>query len=353
LGREPEALGELLKERRDRAYSTALRLVGSSADAEDAVQEACVKLLSREKGFGSLEEFDVAVYRAVFQCSMDALRRRRRTAVREGKARGRAAATRTDAKPQVSEEEMRQLRAELRTAVGELPEEERGPAVLCYYQGLSEVQAAEVLEVPRSTLRRRLSRAVGSLRRQMGEDGRKLAPAALVGLMAGDALLPAPQSLCAALDAALPGRPCAEVPALPRPAAPSFVPSAAAPLKIALSVAAALICAAAIGLYLNTAKPNREVDSDRPGPTVGPGGNQELKAEAEEEEEVKKKLTGLAAATAAFALSSAAGATEPSAEVAEVIAAIKARQAAKKVAAAKDAAEKAELYNKYGPYYKQ
>jgi RNA polymerase sigma-70 factor (ECF subfamily) len=355
-GREPEALGELLKAQRDRAYSAALRLVGSPADAEDAVQEAFLKLMSREKGFDTPAEFDVSVYRAVFQCSMDALRRRRRRVAREagtGEKTGAVSGAGTEAGLQMSEEEMQVLRSKLRTAVDQLPDEERAAAVLCYYQGLSELQASEVLEVPRTTLRRRLSRAVGGLRRRLGRDGAGLSAAALVGLLTGEGLTSAPQSLCSALDAALPGRSCAQLPALPRPESTPFVPAAGGALKTALT-AAGLLGATALGLVLlSAASSNHSKNVQGAGPAVGPGGNvRALQSGGTEkkEEPVKKKLTGLTAVAGGLLLSGVAAATEPSADVAAVIAQIKARQAAKKVAATKDAADRAKTYPRRGYY---
>jgi len=366
--RSPEALGELLKAQRDRAYALAIRLTASPEDAEDVVQEAFVKLMSREKGFGSLEEFDTTVHRAVFQCAMDALRSGARRARREARA-GLEAAAAALPKPGTEAEmlgnETSAVRAKLRTAVQELPEEARHPAVLCYYQGLSEEQAAEVLAVPRSTLRRRLAQAVSSLRRRLASDDARVSAAMLLALMAGEPAGPAPASLCAALDRVLPGKACALVPALPATGGAAAAPAATLGAKMAVAALAAA-CAGLLALWLGAAGPGGDARPAASAPLNPPmtshperadvrpgGGDQEVAARpgrAEEEEAMVMdgKLKGLAALAGGMILSGVAGAAEPSADVAAVIAKIQARQVAKAEAAAKDAAERVKLYGQYG-----
>jgi len=271
-------------------------------------------------------------------------------------------------------------RAKLRTAVQELPEEERFPAVLCYYQGLSESQAAEVLAVPRSTLRRRLAQALSSLRRRLEGDDARMSTALLLALMAGEPASPAPASLCAALDRVLPGEACALVPALPATGgAGAAAPGAALGTKLALAALAAAACAGLLALWpfgrltalsvveglgadgpgggarpAASAQPNLPIIS-RPGRAdVRPGGGDREAAarpgRAEEEEAMVMdgKLKGLAALAGGMILSGVAGAAEPSADVAAVIAKIQARQTAKAEAAAADATDRAKLYPLYG-----
>ncbi len=348
--RSLEALGELLKAQRGRAYSIAFRLTGSGADAEDAVQEAFIKLLSRRKGFENLDEFDVNVYRAVVQCSLDARRSERRRAAREEKA-GRsaaAAAAGTGAEAEMSETEMRELRERLRTAVAELPEEQRAPAVLCYYHGMSEARAAEVLEVPRTTLRRRLSNALHGLRVRAAKRGAFPAVALLLSVMGGDDALRAPDSLCAALDRSLPGRPCSEIPTVPGGEAALTAPAASGAAKSAIAVSAAALLA--IAALVAGSRFAGDAGS-RPGPSAKRSNGREAAtvaadedAKQKEEPVMKKKMAGIGALAGGLLLSGAAAASEPKAEVAGVIAKIRARQAAKAEAAKKDAADRAKAY---------
>ncbi len=73
---------------------------------------------------------------------------------------------------------------------------------------------------------------------------------------------------------------------------------------------------------------------------------------------MRGKMVGLTAVVGGLILSGAAGATEPSPEVAATLVKIQEREAAKAAAAAQDKAEWAELNKKYGRegqegYYKR
>ncbi|MCZ7646591.1 MAG: sigma-70 family RNA polymerase sigma factor [Planctomycetota bacterium] len=266
LERDPAALGELLKAHRDRAYSVAARLLGPGEDAEDAVQEACLKLLSRTHGFEGPESFRAAVYRAVVQCGLNALRGRRR-------GRNLLEAARRDARtgepsmptPETASGEA-ELREIVRLAIEELPEDLRVAVMLCYLEGLRLNEAAEALEIPRQTLRDRLERAVGLLRADLARSGATFAPALLAG-----ASMAAPAALLAKLDAALPGAPCAELaPVGPAPrAGDPFAAARAGRRGLAAAVAAALLLAMlAVGALLES-RP-RQQDAAAPAPPAAP-----------------------------------------------------------------------------------
>jgi RNA polymerase sigma-70 factor, ECF subfamily len=210
--RTTESLGELLKAQRHRAYVVAFRLTGSSAEAEDVVQEAFLKMLSRTHGFDNLEAFELSVQRAVVQCSFDALRKSRRRQVREEAVRasqgGETAVSHAQQTCSVESEEERIL---LRSAMTELSDDERAPVVLCYYQGMSVLQTAKVLELPRETVRARLARGMNRLRKYLKVKGKDRSVPAIAGLLWRDGAIQAPESLCSALDAVLPGGACSDV----------------------------------------------------------------------------------------------------------------------------------------------
>lgn len=163
-GRDVEALGELLKWQRDRAFAIAFRILGNSADAEDAVQDAFEKLMSRTAGFENLDAFRSAVYRAVLQCALDM--------ARVNRARGRLdAALRRETLGQNGAHVPRPEDAEaLRRIFEELeqmPEPQRQLVLLCYQDGLCVSEAAEVLQVSRETVRDRLRKTLDELRRRV------------------------------------------------------------------------------------------------------------------------------------------------------------------------------------------
>ncbi|MCZ7643905.1 MAG: sigma-70 family RNA polymerase sigma factor [Planctomycetota bacterium] len=345
--RRPEALGALLKAQRDRAYSVALRFTGSPADAEDIVQDAFLKLLSRTHGFESGEAFELAVYRAVVQCALDASKGRRRRRQHEDVA-ARSGGVAHD-ESQTTQAERAELRALLREAVTELDEDERAPVVLCYHQGLSVVQAAQVLELPRETVRARLHRALGHLKAWLGAREKRVGLALLPALLWQDGQVRAPEALCRALDAALPGPECANVPAQPQPGPAGVLPAATAGWTHFAALSSAAVLALALGLMSFAGKrggseglprdssaeaaraataPNLNV---APAPAMTPEPRN-----PKEDVPMKKTLSALVLA-GALAAPLSAQAADPSPDVAAVIKKIAERREAKAAATAKAA----------------
>lgn len=254
--REPEALGQLLKWQRDRAYATALRILGNGADAEDAVQQACIKLLSRTHGFDTLDQFKVTVYRAVVQCALDMARANR---VRAKLEKAMSPLERPATLPQLAAEQAEALKL-VWQELQAMPEDSRALVVLCYQEGLSVSDAAEALDVPRETLRDRLAASMAELRKKLSQRGVMLSLLVIAGLLKHGSAEAAPVGLCEALDIALPGQPCAEIPAAKAPAAapelasgPSTVSPHSFSKTIGLGMAASLLIGAGIWFALDAA----------------------------------------------------------------------------------------------------
>jgi RNA polymerase sigma-70 factor, ECF subfamily len=245
--RDGDALGELLKWQRDRAYAIARRVLGHATDAEDAVQQSFVKLLSRTQGFEGVNEFKLAVYRAVVQCALDMARANR---VRNRLEKAMSQVERGPAHlPEPAFEQAEALRLVFRE-LEQMPEEQRALVVLCYQEGLSVSDAAEVLAIPRETLRDRLATSLADLRRNVAKRGVAVSLLLLVGALQNGRAEAAPASLCEALDVTLPGAPCAAIPAAPAVIVPpaellagTTTASSVLPAKFLLSSAAALALA--------------------------------------------------------------------------------------------------------------
>jgi RNA polymerase sigma-70 factor (ECF subfamily) len=350
--RNPEALGELLKTQRDRAYAIALRVTSSAADAEDVVQDACIKLMSRTHGFDNVEDFELTVYRAVMQCSLNRLRTRRRQKTHEDEAR-----IQKQGEVQVQDVEQHATGAAeretcelLRRAVAELPNEERAPVVLCYYQGMSVVQTARTLELPRETVRARLQRAIGHLRSFLNSKGKDINAAAIVTLLWQDGSIQAPGALCAALDRALPGKPCAQMPASPShfgaaqtgalvPVAASSIAAISAALLVVAGVVAVTfwlgrplaisrveVVAGDRGSAFDPAVAVKKSGASRTGASRSQPGSVEVR----KEDEVKSKIGAMV--LAGSILMPMAMADEPNAQLNDVVAQIAARREAKDAA---------------------
>ena len=235
--RDPEALGELLKWQRVRAYATAQRVLDNQADAEDAVQQAFLKLLSRTEGFGSALDFKAAVYRAVIQCAFDMARARRSRGSRE-KAMVNTIPVPTARQGVEDAETLRLVQEEL----GQMTDEERAVVTLCCQEGLNLTEAAAALEAPRETVRDRLARSLTTLRARLKRRGLALSLLFLAGALHKGQAYDASPKLCAALDTQLPGAACQQITSADTVSvhAPDLLAQAGlAPASVSLPLAAA------------------------------------------------------------------------------------------------------------------
>jgi len=148
----------------DRMKSIAANLLGSTADAEDAVQEAFLKAYRGVRTFRAGASVATWLYRILVNTCYDQLRGRRR--------RGEAALTESsgEAFTRASERD-HPLRLAIESALDRLPERERAAFLLCEVEGFSHKEAAEILEVPEATSRTLLFRARRELQRGLSASG--------------------------------------------------------------------------------------------------------------------------------------------------------------------------------------
>jgi RNA polymerase sigma-70 factor, ECF subfamily len=141
----------------DRLYRAALGLTGSPADAEDLVQDVCVRVLAKPRLVSDDDlGYLLRVLRNTFISNRRTAARRPATATApEDLERFEATAI---ADPERSFE-ARQLYAQ----IAELPDHQRDVLVAVDLLGLSYKEAAESLRVPTGTIMSRLYRARQSL----------------------------------------------------------------------------------------------------------------------------------------------------------------------------------------------
>jgi len=156
------AYEELVRRYQDVAVRTA-HVIAPAADADDAAQEAFVKAWIALPRFRAGAPFRPWLLQIV---ANEARNRRRSAGRREGLAiRATADRPSDDAAPSP---EAAALLAERRTtllaAVNRLRDDDREIIAARYFLELSEAEAADVLRIPRGTVKSRLSRALGRLR---------------------------------------------------------------------------------------------------------------------------------------------------------------------------------------------
>jgi len=154
------------------AFSLAYRMCGRRATAEDIVQDAFLSLWRSGSGYdprrGSVRSWVLSV---VHNRAVDAMRRLGAKAgldvSDEGIAERLHAAETTD-----GEVERRDDARQVRTALDELPPDQRQVIELAYFGGFTHNQIAEMLDLPPGTVKGRMRLGLTKLRFFLGEESR-------------------------------------------------------------------------------------------------------------------------------------------------------------------------------------
>ncbi len=156
-----DALIALLPRLRRFAYG----LTGSVDEGDDLVQSACERALSRLHQFERGTRLDSWMFRIVQNVWIDRMRKSQR----RGLAVPLEDAADIPATDGEREQEARLRLAEVRGAVGRLPEDQRVVLLLVTVEGMSYRQAADTLEIPIGTVMSRLARARVAVARVVGD----------------------------------------------------------------------------------------------------------------------------------------------------------------------------------------
>lgn len=162
------AFAQLVERHSKLFFSAAFRMVNNSEEAEDIVQDAYIKLWQKPQSFDASKgvKFTTWFYRVVTNLAIDATRKRKPQTnpdvldVMADKA--------PLADEQLSENDQQ---AVLEEAIQRLPERQRAALNLCFYEGLSNKEAAEILDVGIKALESLLMRAKKTLKEDLGAQG--------------------------------------------------------------------------------------------------------------------------------------------------------------------------------------
>lgn len=151
------------------AFSLAYRMCGRRALAEDVVQEAFLSLWRSgaryDRARGSVRSWVLGV---VHNRAIDAFRREvvkdRRDVRDDGIAERLPAPQLTDI-----EVERRDDARQVRSALGELPPEQRQVIELAYFGGFTHSQIAKILDLPAGTVKGRMRLGLTKLRLALGD----------------------------------------------------------------------------------------------------------------------------------------------------------------------------------------
>ncbi len=168
-GGQTEAFGVLVRRYQDRLYPTVLRLVGSSEDAEDVLQDAFVRAFERLDQFHGDSSFYTWLYRIAVNLGLSGYRRRRvqaslkRSRMWSAPVSSEPADLSPEADPTISLERVERERI-IEDALDRLGPEHRAVVILKDFDGHRYEDISAILDIPVGTVRSRLHRARCELR---------------------------------------------------------------------------------------------------------------------------------------------------------------------------------------------
>ncbi len=167
--------GVLVARQQRRASRIAYHFLRDAADADEAVQDAFVKVFSHIESFREDLPFEVWFTRILINGCLDRQKARRRRArwivpVPEAKPGERSWVESVPTRGASPEESLlrRERREQIAMAVGKLPERQRTIFLLCHYEGCSSKEVSTITGLNESTVRVHLFRAVRKLRSLLG-----------------------------------------------------------------------------------------------------------------------------------------------------------------------------------------
>ena len=148
-----EAFGELVRRHQRSAWNAAWRMLGDAAEAEDAAQDAFLKILDAAPRYRPTASFRTYLYRVITRLCLDRLEKKRPQYMDR-----LPAAPSTDPGP--PETLARQEAGEaVRRALDTLPPRQRAALVLRHYEELSYQEIADAMGTSVKSVERLLGRA--------------------------------------------------------------------------------------------------------------------------------------------------------------------------------------------------
>jgi RNA polymerase sigma-70 factor (ECF subfamily) len=166
---DTELFGELVRRYERELYGYLRRYVGDDELAADVFQNTFLAVFTKLAQYEPGRPVRPWLYTVATHQAIDALRRRQRRkdtrAADGGESPGRPLLDLLASADVAPDEraEAEETRRAVRAAVDALPDLLRGVVVLCYFQGLSNQDAADILGVPVGTVKSRLHTAVAKL----------------------------------------------------------------------------------------------------------------------------------------------------------------------------------------------
>ncbi len=168
-GGDRVALDALLRRHYDRVHAVCRRIAGGTRDADDAAQEAMIRIVRSLDRFDGRSAFGTWAYRIATNASLDELRRRGRRPALHVVQEGEEDMPREAADPLAHRTvESVADRMLIDQALAELPEDFRVPVVMRDVGDLDYAEIAAELGVPIGTVKSRIARGRKMLLERLG-----------------------------------------------------------------------------------------------------------------------------------------------------------------------------------------
>jgi RNA polymerase sigma-70 factor (ECF subfamily) len=165
---EQNAFNELVVRHQDRVYAAVVRFCGNAEDAFDIVQRAFINAFRKIGDFKNDSAFSTWIYRIAFNQAVSFRRENRRPSVSlHSKEDDGLVAEPVEEKPPGEAMESEETRAKVQKALELLAEEDRQIIILKDLQGHSYDEIADILQIPKGTVRSRLHRARMDLKEKL------------------------------------------------------------------------------------------------------------------------------------------------------------------------------------------
>ncbi|MFW0753909.1 RNA polymerase sigma factor [Pseudomonas sp. H11T01] len=164
---EAEAVNEMVSRKLPRLLALASRLLGDADEARDVAQESFLRIWKQAAHWRSGQaRFDTWLHRVALNLCYDRLRKRKEQPLPDSDELTEP----VDTAPLPEEQLEASSRSEhMAAALASLPERQREAIVLQYYQELSNIEAAALMNITVDALESLLSRARRNLRNHLAE----------------------------------------------------------------------------------------------------------------------------------------------------------------------------------------
>lgn len=172
-GGNREAFNELFTIYQQQVINVAYSMLSDREDAFDATQEVFVRVYKNIESFKEQSSFATWLYRITSNVCSDMLRKRQRSAktvsINQVSEEGREADIPDTALTPEENAFMTERQRAVREAINSLKEEYRVIITLCDIEDMSYDRIAEMLKLPKGTVKSRINRARGALKKKLME----------------------------------------------------------------------------------------------------------------------------------------------------------------------------------------